>query len=261
MDAISRQTGYPLEAWVPETYAAAIAALCDGEADIAWLATPAYLLAHEQCLAEAVFSVRREGLASYRAQIMVQADDIRETRGLLPIRSLQDLDGKIVAFSDPMSATGYLFPRSMLTLAEVTPAEEMFVGGHAQTVLAVYRGEADGAGAFWGPLAADGSIGDARATLLSGYQDVAEVVKVLRLSAPIPYDPLVFRRGMPREARDAVVAALVELQESEEFQGILADLYGITGVALVTDADYDIVREMSRTLKLDLHQLLETSIP
>jgi phosphonate transport system substrate-binding protein len=48
----------------------------------------------------------RKGVAEYRAEIIVLTES--------PVRSLEDLHGRVIAFDDPDSTTGHLLPRAML---------------------------------------------------------------------------------------------------------------------------------------------------
>ncbi len=252
---------YDLQVVVPTDYQQSIEGLCRGEVDVAWLATPAYLLASERCGAEATLTVLRNGLSFYRGEWLVGEDAWRSERGLAPVGALSDLAGKKVAFTEPTSPTGHLFPRAMLVQQGIVPEEQILVGGDAQAVLAVYRGEVDAAATFWAPTTARGEVGDARSELLTSLPDVTTRVKILQLTEPIPNDPLVLRRDLSREARAALIAALVELARSADGRALLGELYGISGLAPIDDAAYDVVREMVGALGLSADALLANQVP
>lgn len=253
-------SGLETVAFVPQDYSEAIGALCAGRADLAWLATPAYLLAQEQCACLARFAVLRDGRSTYRAQIMVQADALRVARGLTPLHTLMDLDGKRVGYTAPGSPTGYYFPKAMLVQGDVHPLEEVFWGGDGQAVLAVYRGEVDAAVGYWAPLRSDGSVGDSRRALLDAFPDVADVVRVLQLSEPAPNDPVVFAADLDKGLQERLFLALLELAQSPEGQALLSELYGIEGLGPVTDQDYDVLRRMTQTLEIGYATLLQESL-
>ena len=255
-DMLTEATGYEFEVAVPTSYAAVIEALCAGKADVAWLATFAYVLANQKCGVEARLTTVRFGASTYSAQIIAQSDKVREERGLQPIRSLEDIQGKRFAFTDPLSTSGYLFTKTMLEDASVKPAEELFAGGHPQVVLAVYTGDVDAGACYWSPLRPDGTIGDARRTALEQYPDVAEKVKIVQLSDPIPNDTVSFRKDMDQEVKEKLVAAILEMAESDDGQQILGELYNITGLVPAADSDYDVVRNMGRTLGFDFEKAL-----
>jgi phosphonate transport system substrate-binding protein len=251
-----RLTGLEVQAHQPQSYAEVIAALCAGEADVAWMATPAYLWAHEACGAEALFSVVRDGRPTHAGQILVQEDAARTARGLQPLRSVEDLQGKILGFTDPRSTTGYLFPKALLVQAGTQPTMEVFLGGDVEAVLAVYKGEVDAAATYWAPPRADGSPGDARSALMAKFPDVTQKIKILVLTPAVPNDPLVVRRDLAPAVRAKLVAALVELTRSEEGRQLLRRLYRVEGLAPVGDQDYDPVRQMLGILDVEPRQLL-----
>lgn len=258
-ELLAERTGYTVSASVPASYHDSIEALCNGQADIAWLATPAYIIANDACGAEARFSVIRNGYAFHVAQIMVQADKLRAAREVAAVDALKDLNDQAFGFTLPNSTTGYLFPKAMLIDSTVVPSQEVFLGGDAQAVLAVYKGEVDAAAAYWAPIRSDGSVGDARAMLLDAYPDVVQVVKILRLSDPIPNDPVVFAGHVPPDVQDKLVVAMIDLAKSDEGSELFYELYHITGLAPADDSDYAIVRQMGDTLHLSFAQILERS--
>ena len=255
-EALAGRTGFRFEVVPAEDNEQVMQSLCAGQADVAWMSISAYLMAHELCVAEARFSALRHSSGRI-AQIMVQSDQARKARGLAPIKSLEDLKGKVFAFTDPHSVTGYLIPKALLLDAGVELGEEMFVGGDSQAVLVVYTGEADAAASYWAPPQADGTLGDARASLLNAYPDVVQVVKIIRLSDSIPYEPLVFRRDLPVEVQDKLLAAFVGLAESEGGLSLLSGLCSVTGLVPASDRDYEPVRQMARSLGLDYAQLAQ----
>lgn len=254
---LSAKSGVQVQAIVPDSYQAAVTALCADEIDIAWLATPSYLIAHDACGARAWFSVVRVGSATHTAEIIVQSDAARRARKLAPINSLADLEGKVFGFTDPLSTTGYLFPKAMLVERGVQLGQELFLGDDSQVALAVYKGEVDAGATYWRPPRSDGSLTDGRAELLLDYPDVSQQLKVLGLSQPIPNDPVVLRSGLDKELGAQLVAALVELSVSVEGRELLDRLYDIDGLAPVSDDDYDGVRAMGKTLGLDFEQIAE----
>ena len=251
------RSGMQVETIIADNYQAVADALCAGEVDVAWLATPAYIVAHDNCGAQAWFSVVRGGLATHTAEIIVQADAARKARNLAPINTLGDLGDKAFGFTDPLSTTGYLFPKAMLVENGVRLGSELFLGGDSQVALAVYKGEVDAGATYWRPPRSDGALGDGRAELLSDYPDVGQQLKILRLSQPIPNDPVVMRADLDADLRAKLVTAFVELAASREGRDLLDSLYDIDGLALVNDDDYAQVRKMGATLHLDFVQLAE----
>lgn len=256
-ELLEKRTGYKFEVAVPTSYAAVIEALCADKADVAWLATFAYVLANQRCGVEARLTTVRFGLSTYRAQIITLSDAEREKKGLKPIKTLEDLNGAKFAFTDPVSTSGNLFPRAMLLDAGVKLGEEIFAGGHPQVVLAVYNGDVDAGATFWSPIRPDGTIGDARRNVMEQYPDVEQRVKILRLSNEIPNDTVSFRKTLPQEYKDRIVTAILEMAKTPEGVDLLGKLYNITGLVPAVDSDYDVVRRMGETLGFDFSQAIK----
>jgi phosphonate transport system substrate-binding protein len=254
---LEESTGLEIEVAVPTSYAAVIEALCAGKADVAWLATFGYVLANDKCGVEAKLTTVRYGSSTYNAEIITQADSVREARGLKPINSLADLEGTKFAFTDPLSTSGYLFSNYMIKNAGVTLGEEIFSGGHTQSVLAVYNGDVDAGACFWSPLRPDGTIGDARRNALTDYPDVGEKVKIVEISDPIPNDTVSFRKDLDQETKDMLVQAILDMAASDNGVELLGELYNITGLVEASDSDYDVVRAMGTTLGFDFEAALE----
>ncbi|MBN1400839.1 MAG: PhnD/SsuA/transferrin family substrate-binding protein [Anaerolineae bacterium] len=259
VESLAEYADLEMRAVIPTSERDTMDALCAGEADVAWMSVPAYLLAKERCDVSARYRGVRFAWAATRGQIVVQSADVRTARGLAPIASLADLNGASMGYTEPDSTTGYLFPKAVLLSAGVEPGEEIFLAGDAQAVLAVYNGEVDAAAGFWAPPRADGTIGDARAAILGAYPDVVQRVEILYLTASIPSDPLVFRGNLSEEVSKRLSLAFDTLARSEEGRSLLFQLYGLTGLLPTNDGDYDAVREMRSLLDIDLGRLLAES--
>jgi len=251
----------PVEVRVPSTYAESVDALCRGEADLCWLATPAFLLAEETCVCEPVFQSVRQGSAYHQYQWIVLDAGERMTRGLAVMDTLGSLSGAPVAFSTDVSTTGYLFPKSELIERGIVPSEEMFVGGDRQAVLAVLRGEVDAAATYYAPPGRDGRIRDARARLLLSVPDIADQVRILALSELIPNDPLVVRSDLDASARQALLAAWVDVFDSPYGGELLQRRYGVSEVQSTSSEAYGVVRRMVSNLDLDPAGLLGARQP
>ena len=256
-ERLGDKPGVPVLVSVPGSEAQAVHAICNGLADIAWLTSQGYLVAHDACGAQARFTVMRDGVPSSRAQVLAQADNLRRARDLAPILSLSDLAGKRFGYTEVFSMTGHITPKAMLMYAGVTPSEELFVAGEAQAVLAVYRGEVDAAAGSWRPPLADGSPGDSRRLLLEALPEAVRNVKIVALSPPIPNEPIVFRPALARATEERLTLALTALSADPDGRTILAQLGGISGLTPANDQDYDPVRRMAEMLGLDLQRMLE----
>ncbi len=239
-DWLEKETGYKFKVAVPTSYAAVIEALGSNQADVAWLPTFAYILARDKYGAEVKFMTVRNGLNKYRGQFVARTDG--------EINSLQDINGKVVAYTDAASTSGYIYPSAILKQLNIKPSRYTFAGGHPQAISAVYSGTHDVACTFWSPPDAAGNPKDARANLLDTYPDIFEKIKIVALTDSIPNDTVTFRRSLPKKIEDMLVDALEKFSASGEGQKIMRELYQIDGLTPATDKDYDIVRQTLKTL-------------
>lgn len=235
--ALEERTGYTFEVEVPTSYIAVVEAMGaePARADIAWLSTFAYVLARDKYGAEIALQVGRYGELEYRGMFVS-----REGSG---IDSLEDIEGKTVAFVDPASTSGHIYPSAMLKERGIKPAKALFAGGHPQAMLAVYTGRTDVGCAYYSPPSEEGEIRDARKDLLKEYPDAAEVLQIIGFTDPIPNDTVTFRKGFPPEKRDKIVQALLDYLATPEGARALEDLYNITELVPVDDTAYDGVRQ------------------
>jgi len=158
-DAISNyleaQTGYKFEVKVPTTYSAVVEEMGAAEGDaIAFIPAMGYVLASDTYGADVSLATVRYGWGFYWAQYLVGCDS--------GITSLEDLNGKSWAYPDTSSTSGYLVPASYFAKVGITPGDQVAAGGHPQSVIAVYEGQADFATTFFSPPGNEGEwqIGD-----------------------------------------------------------------------------------------------------
>ena len=249
-------TGYRFETFVATSFAGVIEAMGAGRADIGWLNTFSYVIAHQKYGVEVRLVTVRFGLPYYRAEIITPAAS--------GITSLADLRGKNFAFVDPASTSGYLFPLAALKKAGYDPqkffGQTVFAGSHNNVVLAVYQGRVD-AGAVYD---------DARGTVQKTLPDVMEKVKVIWYSDPIPNDTVSFRRDLPEDVKARVEKALLRFAETPAGLDSLKSLYEIEALADYSllrtkykvqvpslDTFYDPVRDVARYAGINLEELIK----
>ncbi len=240
---LEKETGYFFKVAVPTSYAAVIEAMGTKEADIAWLATYAYILAHDKYGAEVRLSTVRNGLDKYRGQFVARADS--------KIKSIDDIEGKVIAFTDAASTSGFIYPSAVLQSRGIKPKEYFFAGGHPQAILAVYSGRADVACTYWSPPDQNDVPQDARLKLIETYPDVLKKIAIIGYTDWIPNDTVTIRKDFPQAIQDRIVAALIEYVATPEGKQVMKDLYDIDGLNKATDEDYNIVRQTLKTLGKD----------
>ncbi len=222
---LEEATGLVIDSNVATSYAAVVEAMGAGNAHIGWLNTFAYLLAHEKYGVEARIATSRFGSTSYKGQIITQADS--------GIAALADLKGKTFCWVDPLSTSGYIIPRVELQAAGVNPdtdfAKTVEAGSHNNVAIAVYNGECDGGATFV----------DARTSVEADLPDIMTKVVVIAESPPIPNDGVSFAANLDQAMVDQIVAALLEIAQTEAGQEALNTVYSISGLEAADDSFYD----------------------
>ncbi|GAB1468305.1 phosphate/phosphite/phosphonate ABC transporter substrate-binding protein [Candidatus Cloacimonadota bacterium] len=246
---LTKETGYHFKVAVPTSYAAVIEALGTYQADVAWLPTYAYILAKQKYDAQVELMTVRNGLNKYRGQFVVRADS--------DIKTLEDIAGKIVAYTDAASTSGYIYPSAVLKQRNIIPKDHIFAGGHPQAILSVYSGRADVACTYWSPPDAAGQPMDAREKLFETYPDVFTKIRIVDYTDWIPNDTVTFRKDLPPELDSQVAEALFRFASTASGQATLKALYDIDGLERATDADYDVVRTTLKALDMDPATMLK----
>ncbi len=230
---LSRELGIKVTGYVTQDHAAAVEALASQAADISFMGALPYVIAHSRVGAQVVLSEVYRGQPSYAAHIFVRKDS--------PIRSLADLKGKIIAFADPLSESGYLYPLDMLVSAGLLargadPAtffsRVYFAGGYQQAMQALAGGLVDAAGASM------------YATLLLPPAQQSEV-RTLAESGEIPSHAVIVRKGLEAPLREAFVQAMLKLNQPDK-RDLLKHVYSPDGYVRADHGKYAPVEALAR---------------
>ena len=197
--------GVPVKLFTPADYDGVIQGLLGGSIDMAWLGASAYAKAYltdPEAVEPIMVKTNMDKSYGYYSIGFARADS--------GITSLEDMQGKVFAFGDPNSTSGYLIP-SIEIPQEVGASMESgdyfgevkFVGGHEQTIVAVANGDVD-AGVTW----ADGmgawedgyNSGALRKASDAGLVDMNQMVEIWK-SKPIPEGPIVLRSELPERVK------------------------------------------------------------
>ncbi len=230
---LKKDLGLEVSVELPVSYIAIVEAFGSKRADVAILNTFGYILANDKYGVEAHLKLVNRGRDEYWGEIIARADGPK---------TLKELNGKKFAFVDPASTSGYLLPQRLFLQEGIKIKEHVFAGRHDTVVAAVYQRQVDAGAAFYTPPDDDGTIKDARMLLKTQYPDVFDKVKILKLTGPIPNDPISMRKDLPEKLKKKIVDSLVRYIATEEGKVTMQKLYHITDFKTATDKDYDKVR-------------------
>lgn len=236
---LEKETGMYVQIELPINYIALVEAFGSKRADAAIINTFGYILANEKYGVQARLKLMNRGRDEYYGQIIARADGPK---------TIQELNGKKFAFVDPASTSGYLLPLRLFKQEGVKLKEFMFAGKHDTVVRAVYQKQVDAGATFYTPPDDDGTPKDARWILRTEYPDVYDKIKILKLTGPIPNDPVVFRKDIPEEVKQKFSDALIKYIKTDEGKSVLLGMYHITDFKAAADKDYDLVRSYLKDL-------------
>lgn len=232
-----------VEVFLPTEYRGLIEAMRSDNLDFAFFPPDGYVIAHREAEAEVLLKSVRFGNPFYWSAIIVRKDS-----GITDIGGLED---KTIAWVDPNSAAGYVFPRAEITIAGIEPddffSNQTFAGGHDAAVLSVLNGSVDAAATF----ANDAENISGAWTQFLDEDQAAEITSIF-YSRPIPGDTFSvspsFKNAYPElTAQIADAIAAIKMPDSE----LLQNLYRIDYMVEATDDDYAVVREAREVLGLD----------
>ncbi len=231
-DALRGQMRRPIAPFVYPTFAELRERLVAAEVDVAW-APP--IAAVQLELAERVViavGVWREGGSSYSAAVFTGAAS--------PLRHVDDLRGKTIAWVDRESAAGYLLPRLKLTSLGIRPESyrELFAGSHEAVVDAVLSGRADAGATHVSFAPVRGNIESAGWSRVASERDV----RILVTAGPIPPDVIVVSRGLAEP--ELITEALIAVASSPTTSDDVRSLFAGRGFVMVGSYQYDGLRAM-----------------
>jgi phosphonate transport system substrate-binding protein len=227
---LSRLTGVPVRVTVASDYAAVIEALRNRTADLAFVHPGGYVLASREAKATIVVRNLWHGKSSFTSRIFV----LKESG----IKSVEELRGRTIAFVDPASSSGYIYPMVLLIQRGLVKnrdpktffKEVVFSGAHDASMRALLNGHVD----------AIASFDLAREQYLPNAAERERIVFVAE-TPEIPEAGICARAGLDSATFAKVRVALLQIR-APEYADLLKRLYEIDGFATAEDRDYDPVR-------------------
>lgn len=213
---VEAELGVPTKLFTPADYDGVIQGLLGGTLDFAWLGASAYAktyLTNPEAVDVMLTKQNTDGTTGYYSIGFAKIDS--------GIKSMEDAKGKVFAFADPNSTSGYLVPGAELqeTFGKLEEyfAEVKMSGGHEQSIVGVANGDFDAAVAWADGLGnwEDGfNSGAFRKAADSGLVDMSTIQEIWR-SKLIPEGPMVARRTLPQDVKDKMMAMLDTMWETD----------------------------------------------
>ena len=229
VDYISEKLGRPVELIQRRTYAETNDLVRQGEVDIAFVCTSAYVIGHEEFGMELLVAPQVNQETVYYSYLIVPSESEAD--------SMEDLKGKTFAFTDPLSNSGRLYPTFLVHQLGENPESffrrTFFTYSHDDAIQAVANGLADGA-------AVDSLVFQ---FTLSRQPDLANKVRVIHKSPPFGIPPVVIGPQVRPQLRAELQELFLGMDADPLAANALSEL-DIEKFVLIGDTAYDSVREL-----------------
>ncbi|RJX33355.1 MAG: phosphate/phosphite/phosphonate ABC transporter substrate-binding protein [Desulfarculus sp.] len=207
---LGQKVGRPVDLVQKKTYAEINHLLDTGEIDVAFICSGPFAAGGRRLGLHLLAAPQVQGETFYRAYLIVNAASA--------YRSLEDLQGRIFAFTDPDSNTGRLVPTYWLAEKNRRPeeffSEVVYTQAHDNSILAVAKGLVDGA-------TVDGLVWD---YYQATEPQLTSRTRIIRKSQAFGIPPVVASRHLSPESRQAVQEALLSMHQNPQGRAILAEL-------------------------------------
>ncbi|WP_050469693.1 phosphate/phosphite/phosphonate ABC transporter substrate-binding protein [Herbaspirillum chlorophenolicum] len=238
LDALRSQLKIPVEMVVPSSYGSVIEGLIAGAIDVARLGPASYVTARKgdaKITPFASMEQQEPNFAPGGASAVYYSLLVTRQQG--PYDSIASLRGKVLALADPDSTSGALIPRHIFARQNGLRLASYFSrvgysGNHEQSALAVLNRNADAA--FVASTNLSRMITEGRLKKRD--------LRVLWRSAPIPFDPFVYRGQLCADIRNKIRAVFLD-NKSPQVRATLRNLHA-TRFVPARDADYKIIRDL-----------------
>jgi phosphonate transport system substrate-binding protein len=227
---LGQLVGVPVRVTVASDYAAVVEALRNQTADLAFVHPAGYVLANREAKARIVAKNQWHGKTTFTSRIYVRKDS--------GIKTLEDLRGKTMAFVDPASSSGYIYPMVLLIQKGLVKnrdpktffREVTFAGSHDASMRALLNGHVDAIASF--DMAREQYLKDPAERERLAFVAETEHIPEAGIAAREKLDPALFAK---------VREALLKIG-GPAHAALLKRLYDIDGFEPAEDREYDPVR-------------------
>lgn len=238
---IAKKVGKNVEGFIATNYIGVVEALGTGTVDFALIPPFAYILANKKHGSEALLtSLNKDNEPGYYSIIIARND-----RG---IEKVSDLKGKKIAFVDPSSTSGYIFPAVILMDNGINIENDIkyqFAGGHDKALQLLINGDVD----------AIGTYENAFKKFSKEFPEIETKTKILQKSDLIPGVTLTVSSKVDPETKEKIKAAFASVVEDKEMQDLMMKLFGLYGFQEADKNNYDNIRVKLEKLGIDIEKV------
>jgi phosphonate transport system substrate-binding protein len=209
---VKKKLGVELELFLASEYAGVIQAIGAKQIDVMDMGASGYAAAWLESkggVEPLVVPTNNDGTIGYYAVAFVRADS--------PYKSLADLKGKVWAWAEPNSSSGYLFPLVGLRKAGIEPEKHfgkvVFSGGHEQSIIGVLDKSYDGA-VTWTDDVKKHSRGGLH-MMLERKVLKKEDIRIIWVSDLIPNPVIAIRSDLPADMKADLKALFLDLHKDD----------------------------------------------
>lgn len=254
IDYLEDYLGMDVELYNATNYTALIEAMANGHIHGSSFGPFSYLVAKERANGEA-FAVPVNDEDGTLDDIFYTAQMITlEEHG---IDSLEHIEGNSLAYADPASTSGHLFPKAMLinelglTMDNVDefPSDVVFSGSHEASLYSILNGDVKAAGVC-------SSCIERIFDRVDDHENFNQL-KVFHESEPIPGGPYVIQGDLPQSFKDEVQQAFLDMINDPQGKEFLENNGYLGGYFKVDSSVYQVVADTADALGMSPEALLE----
>ena len=240
-DYLSERLGVKVEAFTASNYIGVVEGIGSGSVDFGILPPFSALLAQKQSNAKPILTSKgKTGKPGYTAELYVRKDS--------GIKNLQDVKGKKVAFVDPSSSSGYIYPGAMLVEAGLNLEKDIsyqFSGGHDKSLQLLLNKDVDVIATFDG-------VEDRYA---KDFPQAKTDIQKLATSDMIPGIMVTVSSKMDKDLQDKLEKALRDIENDPKLKELFTKMFSITGFTDVDQEAYKKVEATAKVMNVDLDKV------
>jgi len=210
-DYVAQQTGRQTILIQRKTYAEVNMLLASGDVDIAFLSTGAYSAYRGMNEIELFVMAEYSGNSFYTAKVIVHKDS--------NIQTIDDMEGKVFAFTDPLSYSGHMVIEEYLKQKNTIPEKffkrYFYTYSHDKSLWAVANKVADGA-------CFDSQIYD---QAKEKNPALADSVRIISSIGPAPTGPVAISKKVKPEQREQLRHIFLTMHEDPKLSEAMQNLF------------------------------------